>query len=161
MQVPIRNTDKAWGLVSQFFHWLIVALIIFQYTWAWRIDHAEGFRERLALVPQHKTVGIVILALAVLRLAWRFSNRTPAMPKAMPAWERFAAHAGHWLLYGLLFAVPLSGWAYSSAAGLGDYWWGTVILPDQVANREAQVISNESILYVLSTWLGVCKSGLS
>jgi len=159
MQVPIRNTDKAWGLVSQFFHWLIVALIIFQYTWAWRIDHAEGFRERLALVPQHKTVGIVILALAVLRLAWRFSNRTPAMPKAMPAWERFAAHAGHWLLYGLLFAVPLSGWAYSSAAGLGDYWWGPVSLPDLVASSEALENTFKRVHDVLTTVLAVVAIG--
>src|SRR5690625_7613847 len=100
---------------------------------AWRSDHAEGFRERLALVPQHKTVGIVILAVAVLRLAWRFSNRTPAMPKAMPAWERFAAHAGLWLLSGLVFAVPLSGWASASAARLGACWLGEGRLPDRVA----------------------------
>lgn len=132
MSIPVRNTEKYWGLVSQSFHWLIVFLIIFQYTWAWRIDQAEGLRQRLALVPQHKTVGAIILVLAVLRLIWRGLNKAPAMPASMPRWEQWGAHLGHWLLYGLLFAVPLTGWAYSSAAGLGDYWWGPVNLPNLV-----------------------------
>ena len=136
MRIPIRNTESSYGLISQLFHWLIVALILFQYTWAWRIDQAEGFRLRLELVTQHKTIGMLVLLLAVLRLGWRVFNRPPELPASMAVWERRAAQAGHALLYVLIFAVPLSGWLYSSAAGLGEYWWGPVTLPGLIESSE-------------------------
>ena len=136
LSIPFRNTEFSYGLVSQIFHWLIVALILFQYTWAWRIDNAEGFRVRLELVTQHKTIGMVILMLAVARLVWRLFNHPPAFPETMARWECLAARAGHWLLYGLILAVPLTGWLYSSAAGLGDYWWGALNFPSLVDASE-------------------------
>jgi cytochrome b561 len=136
LRIPFRNTDVSYGLVSQTFHWLVVILLVMQYTWAWRIDQAEGFRVRLELVTQHKTIGMAVLILAVLRLLWRLFNRLPPMPATMPRWERLAAAAGHWLLYALILAVPLSGWLYSSAAGLGDYWWGAVSFPSLVDASE-------------------------
>jgi cytochrome b561 len=137
LSIPIRNTARSYGLVSQLFHWLVVALILVQYTWAWRIDNAEGFRLRLELVTQHKTIGMTILILVILRLVWRLFNRPPPLPDSMQAWERLAARAGHWLLYGLVLAMPLSGWLYSSAAGLGDYWWGSVSFPSLIGASES------------------------
>ena len=137
MSIPLRNTAHRYGLISQFFHWLVVALILFQYLWAWRIDHAEGFRLRLELVTQHKTIGMLVLGLAVLRLLWRLFNRPPPLPDGMARWEVLSAKAGHALLYGLIFALPLSGWLYSSAAGLGDFWWGPVSFPSLVGSSEA------------------------
>lgn len=136
MSIPLRNTEKRYGLVSQLFHWLIVGLILFQYTWAWRIENVEGFRARLELVTQHKTIGMLVLGLAVLRLVWRLFNRPPPVPTTMARWEIRAAQVGHGLLYGLIFALPLSGWVYSSAAGLGDFWWGPVSFPSLVESSE-------------------------
>ncbi len=136
MSIPLRNTASRYGLISQLFHWLIVGLIMAQYFWAWRIDNVEGFRARLELVTQHKTIGMVVLALAVLRLLWRLINQPPPLPAAMVRWERWAAKTGHALLYGLIFAIPLSGWLYSSAAGLGDFWWGPVSFPSLVESSE-------------------------
>jgi cytochrome b561 len=136
LRIPLRNTERSYGLVSQLFHWLIVGLILFQYTWAWRIDNAEGFRLRLELVTQHKTIGMTVLILAVLRLAWRLWNRPPPPESTLKAWEHQAAQAAHWLLYGLIFAMPLTGWLYSSAAGLGDFWWGPVNFPSLVDSSE-------------------------
>ena len=136
MSIPLRNTANRYGLISQLFHWLVVGLILFQYVWAWRIDNAEGFRLRLELVTQHKTIGMVVLGLAVLRLVWRLFNKPPPLPAGMARWEVLSAQAGHALLYGLIFALPLSGWLYSSAAGLGDFWWGPVSFPSLVASSE-------------------------
>jgi cytochrome b561 len=136
LSLPIRNTERRYGLVSQAFHWLVVALILIQYLWAWRIDGVEGFRARLELVTQHKTIGMTVLILATLRLLWRLFNRPPPLPRSMRLWERRAALAGHWALYGLIFAVPLTGWLYSSAAGLGAYWWGPVSYPSPVEASE-------------------------
>jgi len=137
LSIPLRNTTSSYGLVSQLFHWLIVGLILFQYTWAWRIDQAEGIRVRFELVTQHKTIGMLVLGLAIARLLWRLFNRPPALPSTMRGWEQTAAKAGHWALYGLIFAVPLSGWLYSSAAGYADFWWGPISFPSLVETNEA------------------------
>ncbi len=155
MNIPLRNTPTRYGLVSQSFHWLIVGLILFQYTWAWRIDSAEGFRARLELVTQHKTIGMTILALAVVRLLWRLFNPPPPLPSALSARERFAAKTGHWSLYGLILAMPLTGWLYSSAAGLGDRWWGPVNFPSLVESGEQLEVVFGNLHWALAIALGV------
>lgn len=134
--LPIRNTLHRYGLVSLFFHWAVVVLLIVQYTWAFRIDRAEGLRVRFELVTQHKTLGMVILALVILRLLWRVFNRPPPLPVTMPRWERYIAGITHWLLYGLVLAMPVTGWLYSSAAGFGEQWWGPVNFPALIESSE-------------------------
>jgi cytochrome b561 len=86
---------------------------------------------RLKLYNWHKWAGVTILVLSFLRLAWRLTHRPPA-DVAMPAWQARAAHAAHIALYVLFFAVPLAGWAYSSAAGFPIVWFGVLPLPDLV-----------------------------
>ena len=87
---------------------------------------------RLKLYNYHKWAGITILALAALRLLWRLTHRPPAdLP--MPAWQKTSAHAAHWTLYTLFFAIPLVGWAYSSAAGFPVVLYGVLPLPDFIS----------------------------
>lgn len=158
MSIPLRNTPERYGLISQMFHWLIVALILGQYAWAWRIDQAEGFRARLELVTQHKTLGMVVLGLATLRLLWRLFNRPPPLPVGLAPWEVLAARVGHGLLYGLLIAIPVSGWLYSSAAGLGDFWWGPLQFPSLVGASELMEDRFGLLHGVLGIALGVVAS---
>lgn len=87
---------------------------------------------RLKLYNWHKWAGIVVLLLSVGRLAWRLTHRPPA-EVSMPGWQQRTAHATHGLLYLLFFAVPLAGWAYSSAAGFPVVLFGLWPLPDFVA----------------------------
>ena len=91
---------------------------------------------RLKFYNWHKWAGITLLALLVLRVLWRSTHRPPELPAqvaaAMPAWQHVAHHATHVGLYGLMLAVPLLGWAYSSAAGFPIVWFGVVSLPDWV-----------------------------
>jgi cytochrome b561 len=136
MPVTLRNTDTTWGLVAQLLHWLVVAAILLQFVWAWRIDMTDSVRQEFALVNQHKSIGMTILALAVVRLLWRLGSRKPSPPAAMAGWERFAATISHWTLYGLIFAIPLSGWAYTSAAGYGAEFFGLIDIPDFVPASE-------------------------
>jgi cytochrome b561 len=96
---------------------------------------------RLKLYNWHKWAGITILALSVLRLLWRMTHRPPALPEAMaqrmPAWQHWAHHGTHYAMYALFFAVPLLGWAFSSAAGFQIVVFGVLPLPDLVAaNKE-------------------------
>jgi cytochrome b561 len=65
----------------------------------------------------HKWLGITILGLVALRLLWRLTHPAPPLPPTIPPWQRGAAHAVHVLLYGLMFAIPLSGWLYSADRG--------------------------------------------
>lgn len=97
--------------------------------------------ERLKLYNWHKWAGATVLTLSFLRLIWRLMRRPPELPaaieKAMPAWQRFAHHTTHLGLYVLFFAVPLVGWAYSSAAGFSIVPFGLFQLPDFVPVSES------------------------
>ena len=92
--------------------------------------------QRLKLYNWHKWAGVTILVLSALRLLWRATHRPPALPSAMadamPGWQKLAHHGTHGLLYTLFFAVPLIGWAYSSAAGFPIVFLGLWQLPDFV-----------------------------
>lgn len=136
MKVPLRNTVTRYGLISQFLHWAVAMLIALQFVWAWRIDQTESVIQTYRLTVQHKSIGMTVLMLAVLRLAWRLFNRPPPLPAGMPRWEMTAAKINHALLYALIIAMPLSGWAYTSAAGYGAEWFGWADFPDLVGESE-------------------------
>lgn len=133
--MPMRNTTRRWGSVAQLLHWLIVALIIVQVTLATLADDAPPLR-RLALLARHKSFGLTILALAIVRLAWRWINPTPELPTTLKPWQRVLARSTHVMLYVLLFAMPLSGWTMSSARGFPVSWFGLFQLPDLVPKNK-------------------------
>lgn len=129
--MPLTNTDRRYGLVPQLLHWIVVALVIVQYVLAEAADELPLGMEKLAVITRHKSVGITILLVALVRVGWRLFDRPPA-PPPMPAWQRTAATLSHWGLYALLFALPLTGWMMSSAANYPVSWFGLVQLPDLV-----------------------------
>lgn len=124
--MPHRYTHTAIAL-----HWLLALLIVGTFAVGFTMADMPFSPQRLKLYNWHKWSGSVILALSALRLLWRLSHRPPA-DVPMPGWQRSAAHATHHLLYLLFFAVPLVGWAYSSAAGFPIVVFGLVPLPDFV-----------------------------
>ena len=117
-------------------HWLLGLAILGSFTLGVYMADLPFSPTRLKLYNWHKWAGITILALSALRLVWRLTHRPPA-PPPMPAWQSAAAHAVHWALYALFFAVPLMGWAYSSAAGFPIVVYGVLPLPDFVAPDRA------------------------
>jgi cytochrome b561 len=129
----LRNTTQRWGALSQAFQWLIVALVLTQVTLAAIAANLPTGVEKLATLARHKSVGITILVLAMLRLAWRWSNPVPELPSTLKPYERRLANFTHGALYVLLFAMPISGWAMSSARGFPVSWWGVLQLPDFVS----------------------------
>lgn len=154
MPVQIRNTSRRWGAVAQLLHWLVVALIITQFALARIADHLPAGVAKLAALAQHKSVGITILGLAVLRLLWRLMNRpSPALPADLKPWERGLAHLTHHGLYLLLFALPLSGWMMSSAKNYPVSWFGVGRLPNLVAPDETLFAFLKGTHQVLATTL--------
>lgn len=115
-------------------HWLLAVAIVGLFGLGVYMTDLPFSPARLKLYNWHKWVGISILLLSALRLLWRITHRPPALPvaiaQAMPSWQLRAYHATHHLMYLLFFAVPLLGWAYSSAAGFPIVWFGQVALPD-------------------------------
>jgi cytochrome b561 len=135
--MSIRNTTRRWGAIAQLLHWLVVLLIIAQFTLALMADDLPAGMKKLVLLSRHKSIGITILALVFLRLGWRWANLTPTLPPTLKPYERLLARGTHLLLYVLLFAIPLTGWTMSSARGFPVSWFGFFQLPDLVPKNKA------------------------
>ena len=152
--MPLRNTTRRWGLIAQLFHWVIVALIIVQLTLAEMADDLPNGMRKLTLLARHKSFGITILMLVIVRLLWRSLNPTPLLPTTLKPYERLLARWTHALLYVLLFAMPLSGWMMSSARGFPVSWFGFFTLPDLVPKNkslyEALITTHETLAWVLA-----------
>ncbi|MDC8771437.1 cytochrome b [Roseateles albus] len=132
---PLRYSAIAIAL-----HWLLAIAIIGALGLGLYMSDLPFSPSRLKLYNWHKWAGVSILLLSALRLLWRLTHRPPAeLP--MPAWQARAAHMTHGLLYLLFFAVPLAGWAYSSAAGFPIVWFGVLPLPDFVPVDKALAAS--------------------
>jgi len=117
-------------------HWLLALMILGALGVGLYMTGLPFSPARLKLYNWHKWAGVTILALSALRLLWRLTHRPPAAPP-MPAWQQRAAHGAHVALYVFFFAVPLAGWAYSSAAGFPVVLFGVLPLPDFVGPDRA------------------------
>ena len=124
------NADR-YTLPAIALHWLLALMILGTLAFGAYMADLPFSPQRLKLYNWHKWAGVTILALTALRLLWRLTHRPPE-PPAMPAWQAAAYRATHGLMYALFFAIPLLGWAYSSAAGFPIVWFGVLPLPDFV-----------------------------
>jgi len=106
----IGNTSEGWGWPARTFHWGIAAMILAQFGLGLWMDDVPTRAERPYYESLHASIGISILALMVLRLAWRAMNVKPAPPPGTPAWQRTVARGVHWALYVVTFAAVLAGW---------------------------------------------------
>jgi cytochrome b561 len=112
-----RNTTYSYGAMAKLLHWSIVLLVIAQFVFASLADDLPDGAEQLEMLGRHKSFGMLILLLALARIAWRLGNPTPLPPPGTPRWQRIAAASTHGILYLLILAQPLVGWAMSSAGG--------------------------------------------
>ena len=115
-------------------HWLIVVLLIAQFIFAWTMPHIGRNTPVTTLISLHFTVGIVILAVAVIRLIVRLMHGEPEPIDGLPPWQTTSAHVMHWLLYVLLFVVPILGWINASWRGMPIVMFG-LELPNLIAKR--------------------------
>jgi cytochrome b561 len=112
--MPWRNTAEAYGSFAKFLHWAIVLLIIPQYFLVEAAEKYEDTLQEVQLMTWHKSLGMLVLLLALVRIAWRLLNRPHPSPLGA-VWQRKAAAAGHGLLYLLILLQPLSGWIVASS----------------------------------------------
>ena len=164
--MQIKNTSSRYGAVSQIFHWLIVVLIIYQLVLVAIFEELPAGAEKASTIGLHKSIGMLILFLALLRLIWRWCNPVPDVPVNQNKIERRLAQTVHFLLYGLIFAIPLSGWLMSSFAGYPINFFGIVELPllaqtnketAQVVKEAHEVLAMILLLLVLLHIAAACK----
>lgn len=127
-----RYTPTAVGL-----HWLMALLIVAAFSLGLYMSDLPISPAKLKYYAWHKWMGVTVLLLATLRLAWRLLHRPPPLPAGMSGWQRRASDLSHRLLYLLMFVLPLSGWLYSSASGYPVVYLGLVQLPDLVGKDKA------------------------
>jgi cytochrome b561 len=112
-------SPERYTAVAILLHWLIalgiLALIVIGLMMT-QLQATIGPMETFKLFQLHKSIGITVLLLAVIRILWRFTHKPPVLPADMPAVERGAAHGLHWLLYILMLGLPLTGWAVVSSS---------------------------------------------
>ena len=123
-----RNTSNSYGIVSVCFHWLIALLISAMLALGWGREYAPT-TWRPIIMDIHKFTGILILALVFFRIIWKLATPQPELPASLSKFYKLLAHAGHWALYFMMFAMPISGWAMISASGKTVYFLDLIALP--------------------------------
>jgi cytochrome b561 len=155
--MPARSDAARWGSVAKFFHWAIVIAILVQATIGLVMVELPKRPGTIPVFTFHKSLGLTIVAFAILRLLWRAFDPHPAYPATMPRWQVVGARAGHALLYTLIFAVPLSGWLFDSATALRPlYWFGLIHVPSLTGGRDDAIkefaeAAHETLFWILAT----------
>lgn len=122
-----RNGPDGYGLVSRILHWGMGLLIVVLLSLGFRLTTMQPDLSTLWLYGLHKTLGLTLLALVLLRLVWHAISRPP-MPLAT-GWQVTAARLGHGALYLLMLVIPLSGWVASSATGIDTLFADRWVVP--------------------------------
>ncbi len=153
---PAANTES-WNGVAKSLHWLMVVLILALFILGWMATSWPLSPTKLKLFFWHKSLGITVLGLALLRILWRLTHGRPPLPLNMPRWERYAAEASHVLLYGFLLAMPLSGWIINAAANFPLkvfrlFTLPAIVAPDKALQSLAQTI-HLSLFWIFASLL--------
>ena|SRR3990167_9180671 len=146
--MQMTNTENRYGIVTIFLHWLMAILIIGLLVLGLYMVALPISYEKLKLYGWHKEYGLLALALVIFRLIWRLINITPHL--SLPLLEKLAARSVHWAFYIFMFAMPITGWLITSAAGLPASFFGLFVLPNLIAPNEELRIFFQAV----HKWLG-------
>lgn len=140
-----------------FLHWMMAVLIVSAFALGVTMVDIPGLTPtKLKYFSWHKWLGITVLGLACLRLLWRLTHRPPAYPAGMARWQQSAASGLHGLLYVLMFAVPVSGYFYSLAAGVPVVYLGKFPLPVLIGPDPDLKAILKQVHYALNMTLLAC-----
>lgn len=155
--MQFANTGQRYGMVAIILHWLMALLLVALLLlglYMVSLPDAGFDQKKITLILLHKQYGMLALWLALLRLAWRMGGILPALVEDIPDWQKVAARFVHLSFYGLMFALPVSGWLMSSAAGIQVYFFGWY-LPDFIAPNDHHF----RLLISVHMWLGFALIG--
>lgn len=152
MGILLRNDQDRYGLVALVLHWLIALAILAMIALGLVMTGLPDTPDKFALYQLHKSIGLTILLLSLLRLGWRLVNPVPPLPPTLGPTERVLARLTHGALYLLMIGLPLSGWAMVSASpwNIPTRWFDLVtvphlpVLPDLADKQAAEAILKET-----------------
>lgn len=153
-----RDSAFGWSLPTRLLHWGIAGLIGFQVTvGVWMANFVPDLIDRFRLTQTHKSWGVVVFGLVVVRLLWRTASRwrRPPMPSGMPSWQVHAAAWSHRMLYLLMVVMPLSGWILVSASPLAHMVnlrskvFGRFVLPDPIGYGSYSIEHAAAAVHIL------------
>ena len=154
----LTNTNQKWGWVSIFLHWITAILILGLAVIGLYMTELPTSPSKIQIYALHKSFGITVLVLTILRLLWRFFNSTPQDAQNIPRYQTISAKIVHIFLYALLFMMPLSGWLYNSASGYPLRWFNVISLPKLFTGFNPEIkqfahAAHETLFYVLACLL--------
>jgi len=123
------NADERYSLFARSIHWLTAVLVLTMVPAGLVMIRIDGGELQNRLFDFHRSVGIVLMILTVLRLAYRFTHKPAPLPDTMPGWQKLAASATHVGLYGFLLINPFLGWVATSAYGARISVFGLFTMP--------------------------------
>jgi len=117
--------QERYSATAMFLHWVMTILVITLFCLGWyMVDLPKGSDERSWFFALHKSIGLTMALLALIRFVWRFTHVPPALPESITEFKRAIAGLIHWLLYLVLFIQPVSGYISSSFSGYKTKIWG-------------------------------------
>ncbi len=137
-------------------HWILAALIIGNLCFGLYMVGLPLSPQKLKYLSWHKWVGVTVLILSAARILWRLAHPAPALPASMKPWEVQLTGASHVLLYVLFFAAPITGWLFSSAAGIQTVYLGALPIPDLLAKDKALA----DVLRMAHRWINYTMAAL-
>ena len=153
-----NETPARYTAVAQLLHWVVAALIVTQFTLAWMAEDLPLGLHKLVLLARHKSFGMTVLMLAIVRLLWRFWHAPPALPAGTTPVERLLAKGTHVAFYFLIFAMPLTGWLMSSAKNYSVSWFGLFTWPNLIAqNDSAFALLKTTHFYLSDALFGIAS----
>jgi cytochrome b561 len=153
---PAPDAAPAWGRPARLLHWLVAALVAAMLVLGVvMVEVVEDLGAKFRLYQLHKSLGLTVLALVLLRLAWRLASPAPPRPPTVRPWEAAAARAVHALLYLLLLATPVAGFLMAASAPIGipTVLFGVVTVPHPVGPDEARFELLKDVHGTLATLL--------
>ena len=155
----LTNSDTRYGALAQLLHWLVAVLVLGLIAVGWYMTGLPLAPETIKVYNLHKSFGVLVLTLMVLRLLWRLASPAPPLPATMSGAERAAAKASHLLLYLLLFAQPVIGILHSNAANFPIVVFDSVTLPALIGPDDALKKTLATVHFV-SGWSILALVGL-
>ena len=148
----LKNTTTIYGAIAKFFHWLMAALIIGMFIVAFTMITIPASHFTDSLYHLHRATGLLLFGLLILRLSWRFINRTPRLPPSIPHWQRQCAQFNMTALYLFMLAMPLTGFFMSTLGHHAISFYGiftvTPLADNQLASKFFAKI-HEVLAYLL------------
>jgi cytochrome b561 len=140
-------------------HWLIALLIFAGWGLGFYMSDLPLSPAKLQYYSWHKWMGVTTFILAMLRVGWLATHPVPRLPRAIPPWQTRTARVTHFVLYLLMFVIPLSGWLMSSAKGVPTVYFGVLPIPDLIGKDKAigdvLVVVHQSLAFGLAALVGL------